>query len=65
MDKNKLSCSCDEKRKYTGKEPSPKGLGICAHCTPEGVVMQGRDGNLWENKEFRNSKKWFMFREDF
>ena len=32
------------------KSPSPKGLGYCARCTPIGVTMKVKDGNLWENK---------------
>ena len=29
-------CKNDPKRKYTGDEPSPKGLGWCAHGEKEG-----------------------------
>ena len=43
---------------YTGKEPSPKGLGYCARCTPLNIVMRGNDGNLWENKKFSKGKRW-------
>ena len=51
---------CDKKVKayYTGKEPSPKGLGYCARCTPLNIVMRGKDGNLWENKKFSKGKRW-------
>lgn len=51
---------CDKKMKayYTGKEPSPKGLGYCARCTPLNIVMRGNDGNLWENKKFSKGKRW-------
>jgi hypothetical protein len=47
-----------EKAYYTGKEPSPKGLGYCARCTPLNVTMKGTDGNLWENKKYSNGKRW-------
>ena len=26
------NCKNDSKRSYTGEEPSPKGLGFCAHA---------------------------------
>ena len=47
-----------EKAYYTGKEPSPKGLGYCARCTPLNVTMKGTDGNLWENKKYSKGKRW-------
>jgi hypothetical protein len=47
-----------EKAYYTGKEPSPKGLGYCARCTPLKVTMKGTDGNLWENKKYSKGKRW-------
>ena len=43
---------------YTGKEPSPKGLGYFAHCTPLKVAMKGRDGGIWENKKYSKGKRW-------
>ena len=57
-------CNCDDKRKYKGTEPSPKGLGYCAHCTPLNITMKGADGNLWENKEYKKGKRWVMVRKD-
>jgi len=35
------------KRTYTGKEPSPKGLGFCASGEKEGTEMKGKDKNMW------------------
>ena len=35
------------KGKYTGEEPSPKGLGYCARDEKEGEIMKGRDGENW------------------
>ena len=55
--KKKRQCFCDQKRFYSGSEPSPKGLGYCAHCTPENVTMKGLDGNLWENQKYNKGKR--------
>lgn len=41
-------CVNDPTRQYTGQEPSPKGLGLCAHGESEGVRRRGRDGAMWE-----------------
>ena len=57
----KYECvGCDKSKKayYTGEEPSPKGLGYCARCTPLNVMMKGKDGNLWENKKYSKGKRW-------
>lgn len=53
-----LHCKCDKKRKIKGTEPSPKGLGYCAHCTPVNVTMRGKDGKLWENVKYSKGKRW-------
>lgn len=47
-------CKNNPKRTYTGKEPSPKGLGYCASGEKEGKVMKGKDGNLW----IKSNGKW-------
>ena len=62
--KKKRPCNCDHSRMYTGKEPSPKGLGYCAHCTPPNVTMKGLDGNLWENQKYSRGKRWAKIRVD-
>ena len=37
---------------YTGKEPSPKGYGRCAHNEPfAGIVAKGTDGHTWITEE--------------
>ncbi len=41
------ACKNDPKRFYTGKEPSPKGLGYCAHTQSVGTVRTGKDGYKW------------------
>jgi hypothetical protein len=50
--KKDLTCKCDKNMKIKGTEPSPRGLGHCAHCTPLNVTMKGNDGNLWENRKY-------------
>jgi len=40
-------CIDDPSRSYTGKEPSPKGLGYCAHTHSVGTTKKGNDGNTW------------------
>ena len=52
-------CKNDPKKKYKGDEPSPKGLGYCAHSEKEGVKKKGKDRNMWEVKKVKNgSKRW-------
>ncbi len=43
-------CKKSSNRYYTGKEPSPKGLGYCASNEEEGKVRKGRDNNMWIKK---------------
>lgn len=53
------NCKNDPNRKYKGTEPSPKGLGFCAHGMKIGAVKKGKDGNKWEVREVKNgSKRW-------
>ena len=53
------SCRGNDKRGYfKGTEPSPKGLGYCAHCMPLNVTMKGKDGHLWENIKYSKGKRW-------
>ena len=52
-------CKNDPKRKYKGDEPSPKGVGWCAHGEKEGKVRKGRDGNKWIVKKVSSgSLRW-------
>ena len=62
--RKKRTCNCDDSRYYKGNEPSPKGLGYCAHCTPMNVTMKGLDGNLWENQEYKKGRRWIKVRID-
>jgi hypothetical protein len=53
------TCKNDPNKKYKGTEPSPKGLGWCAHGEKEGKVRKGKDGNQWIVKKVSNgSKRW-------
>ena len=53
------TCKNDSQRRYTGKEPSPKGLGYCAHAMKLGSRKKGLDGNTWIVKKIsRGQKKW-------
>jgi len=53
------SCKNDSKRKYKGTEPSPKGLGYCAHASQVGSVKKGKDGNKWIVARVSNgSQRW-------
>lgn len=42
-----MRCVNDPKRSYSGAEPSPKGLGWCAHAEKTGARRKGRDGRVW------------------
>ena len=52
----KTKCKCPKSM----NKDSPDGLGLCAKCSPEGIVMKGKDGNLWESK----GDHWEMIRKD-
>ena len=41
------TCKNDCKRYYRGDEPSPKGLGYCAHAEKINQRRRGRDGKFW------------------
>ena len=55
---NCKTCKCSCEDKFTGKEPSPKGLGFCEKCQPLNVIMRGKDGKLWKIEKKGNIKKW-------
>ena len=58
------NCKNDPTRKYKGTEPSPKGLGYCAHSMKVGEVKTGKDGNKWEVRKIKNgSKRWMKVNE--
>lgn len=40
-------CKNDPKTSYTGKEPSPKGLGYCSKKERIGTKKRGRNGKMY------------------
>lgn len=40
-------CKNDPNKTYKGDEPSPKGLGYCAHSEKIGKIRIGKDKNKW------------------
>lgn len=52
-------CKNDDKKTYKGDEPSPKGLGYCAHAEKIGVVKTGLDGKEWIISSTKTgTKRW-------
>ncbi len=52
-------CKNDPKSSYKGDEPSPKGLGYCAHAEKVDTKMKGKDGNMWIISETsKKIKRW-------
>ena len=57
-------CKNDPTKSYKGNEPSPKGLGLCAHAEKEGVIKKGKDKNNWiVKKTINGSKRWIKYNE--
>lgn len=55
-------CKNDKTREYKGTEPSPKGLGYCAHVEKIGTKKKGLDGNMWIVKKISSgSKRWSKY----
>ena len=55
-------CKNDPKKSYKGTEPSPKGLGYCAHTENVGKIMKGLDGNKWIiAKTSQGVKRWIKY----
>jgi hypothetical protein len=54
-------CKNDPKKFYKGDEPSPKGLGYCAHAESIGKVRKGKDGNMWKvETTSKGVKRWVV-----
>jgi len=52
-------CKNDPKKSYKGIEPSPKGLGYCAHAEKLGITKKGLDGNKWKiESTAQGVKRW-------
>jgi hypothetical protein len=59
-------CINDPTRNYNGTEPSPKGLGYCAHVEKVGTIRIGKDNNAWIVKMSSNKiKKWVIKSKEF
>ena len=56
LSKKKKRCKCGT-HTYTGKEDTPRGLGKCEECIPLNVIIKGKDGFLYENKNYH----WIKF----
>jgi hypothetical protein len=54
--KHNKKCKCGS-HTYTSKENTPRGLGKCEECIPLNVIMKGKDGYLYENK----NHQWIKF----
>jgi hypothetical protein len=52
-------CKNDPKKSYKGTEPSPKGLGYCAHAEKLATIKKGLDGNQWKiESTAQGVKRW-------
>lgn len=52
-------CKNDPSKTYKGDEPSPKGLGHCAHAEKVGTTKKGLDGRKWTVQTDKNgTKSW-------
>ena len=57
-------CKNYPKKTYKGTEPSPKGLGWCAHSENIGTVKKGKDGKQWIiQKTSIGTKKWSRLKD--
>ncbi len=55
-------CRNDPSATYKGSEPSPKGLGWCAHAMKaEGMRKRGSDGKMWVTARRGRSLFWKRF----
>jgi hypothetical protein len=53
QNENMPPCKNSSSGYYTGREPSPKGLGYCAHSEGMGTRRIGNDGNMWITQQDR------------
>lgn len=52
-------CINDPSTSYTGKEPSPKGRGYCAHASALGLRRKGADGKMYIVTERADRTKYW------
>jgi hypothetical protein len=58
------SCKNDPSKKYIGTEPSPKGLGFCAHAEKLNTIKKGKDNQMWIVAEDKNkTKRWIPYKK--
>lgn len=58
-------CKNDNTRSYKGTEPSPKGLGYCAHPEKIGKKRKGKDGNMWIIKSTsKGILRWVKYKDN-
>ena len=58
-------CKNDPIRSYKGNEPSPKGLGYCAHAEKLNKKKKGKDGNMWIVSETsKGVKRWIILKKE-
>ena len=56
-------CKNDPKATYKGDEPSPKGLGYCAHAEKLGAKKKGKNGHTWVIQQTaKKVKRWVKLR---
>jgi hypothetical protein len=59
------NCKNDKTRFYKGTEPSPKGLGYCAHAEKLGSIRKGKDKKMWIIKKTKNGiKRWMKYNKE-
>jgi hypothetical protein len=57
-------CKNDPTKSYKGDEPSPKGLGICAHAEKVNTKKKGNDGEMWIISETKTGvKRWIKYKK--
>ena len=57
-------CKNDITKTYKGTEPSPKGLGYCAHAEDVGKIMAGKDKDMWIITETSQKvKRWSKLKD--
>ena len=56
-------CINDSSKNYKGTEPSPKGLGYCAHVLDVDYIMVGLDNSNWKVVQTKNGqKRWIKIK---
>lgn len=50
------NCKCDSRCNVTdgNNMNNPNALGYCSYCVPDGVMIKGKDGQIYRNKK----KEW-------